>query len=127
MLRVASVALLLLVAGGCTSDKSEGRPPARSDVTSESKPSRTLSARFAYDVQREFVDPTNCPARSVQFKDTSLGSPTGWRWDFGDGSTSSERNPLRDPPSRAGEAVTLTVTQGDESASVTKVVNYGPC
>jgi PKD repeat protein len=30
---------------------------------------------------------------SVQFLDQSTGSPTIWRWDFGDGTTSTEQNP----------------------------------
>ena len=29
----------------------------------------------------------------VQFSDTSGGTPTSWSWDFGDGTSSSERNP----------------------------------
>ena len=29
----------------------------------------------------------------VSFTDTSTGSPTSWAWDFGDGATSTERNP----------------------------------
>ena len=31
---------------------------------------------------------------SVQFSDKSLGIPTSWAWEFGDGGTSTERNPL---------------------------------
>ena len=31
---------------------------------------------------------------AVQFNDTSLYSPTSWFWDFGDGSTSNEQNPI---------------------------------
>jgi len=30
---------------------------------------------------------------SVKFTDTSTGNPTRWKWDFGDGETSGERNP----------------------------------
>jgi YVTN family beta-propeller protein len=30
---------------------------------------------------------------SVQFNDTSTGSPTSWSWDFGDGNTSTEKDP----------------------------------
>ncbi len=30
---------------------------------------------------------------TVTFTDTSTGSPDNWRWDFGDGTTSSARNP----------------------------------
>ena len=31
---------------------------------------------------------------SVQFTDKSLGIPTSWAWEFGDGGTSTEKNPL---------------------------------
>ncbi len=31
---------------------------------------------------------------AVQFTDTSTGSPRSWRWTFGDGTNSTERNPL---------------------------------
>ncbi|MFM2136581.1 MAG: hypothetical protein RL021_1981 [Bacteroidota bacterium] len=31
---------------------------------------------------------------NVQFSDSSLGNPTGWLWDFGDGDTSRAQNPL---------------------------------
>ena len=30
---------------------------------------------------------------TVQFKDTSLGIPTSWFWEFGDQGTSTEKNP----------------------------------
>ena len=30
----------------------------------------------------------------VSFTDTSTGEPTSWTWDFGDGTTSTERNPV---------------------------------
>ncbi len=36
---------------------------------------------------------TVCMGNAVSFQDTSLGFPTGWAWDFGDGSTSTLQNP----------------------------------
>jgi len=35
----------------------------------------------------------NAPLK-VQFCDTSTGAPVSWNWDFGDGSTSTEQNPV---------------------------------
>jgi hypothetical protein len=32
--------------------------------------------------------------RLVAFKDLSVGKVTSWKWDFGDGETSTEQNPL---------------------------------
>ncbi len=42
---------------------------------------------------------------TVGFTDTSIGVPTSWLWDFGDGSTSTEQN-----PSHAYPAGTFTVS-----------------
>ena len=40
------------------------------------------------------ASPTSGPAPlSVQFTDSSTGTPTSWTWSFGDGETSSERHP----------------------------------
>ncbi|GEM_PF-1138406 len=33
---------------------------------------------------------------TVQFQDASIGSPTTWYWDFGDGQTSEEQNPTHE-------------------------------
>jgi PKD repeat protein len=32
--------------------------------------------------------------RLVAFKDLSVGKVTSWSWDFGDGETSTEQNPI---------------------------------
>ena len=37
---------------------------------------------------------TNCPPLVVSFQDSSLGSVTSWFWDFGDGATSANENPI---------------------------------
>ncbi len=49
---------------------------------------------------------------SVQFRDLSTGVPTSWLWDFGDGTTSNERNPLHTYTSSGAFDVTLTVGNG---------------
>ena len=42
-----------------------------------------------------FVNPNPACARiPVQFNDTSTGNPTNWSWEFGDGNTSNEQNPV---------------------------------
>ncbi|MEP6625809.1 MAG: PKD domain-containing protein, partial [Acidimicrobiia bacterium] len=46
----------------------------------------------------------------VQFTDASVGGVTGWAWDFGDGSTSAEQNPLHTYVGNGKYTVKLTVT-----------------
>ena len=46
---------------------------------------------------------------SVQFADTSAGSPTSWAWDFGDGSTADVQNPAHTFASPGTYVVGLTV------------------
>jgi PKD repeat protein len=60
---------------------------------------------------------------SVQFTDTSLGGPTSWNWDFGDGTNSSEANPDHIYMTVGGYTVSLTVT--NSRGSNTKIrTNY---
>ncbi len=50
------------------------------------------------------------PDQSVQFTDTSTGSPTSWSWSFGDGYTSSTRNPSHTYGAAGTYTVRLTAT-----------------
>jgi PKD repeat protein len=61
----------------------------------------------------------------VQFTDRSVGRPTTWKWDFGDGQTSTLQNPKHTFTSPASFDVRLTVTRGDISDSTTNIVNIG--
>ena len=47
---------------------------------------------------------------TVAFTDTSRGSPTTWRWDFGDGSNSTSRNPSHTYTDVGKYTVSLTTT-----------------
>ncbi len=68
-------------------------------------------------------------ARTVQFTDTSTGTPTAWAWDFGDAtyvgpvdSVSTLQNPthiFEGPP--GARTISLTVTNGDGTDVETKV------
>jgi uncharacterized membrane protein len=46
---------------------------------------------------------------TVAFTDTSTGGPTSWRWDFGDGNTSTSQNPVHEFAPGDSYVVTLTV------------------
>jgi C1A family cysteine protease len=53
----------------------------------------------------------------VAFKDRSLRRPISWLWDFGDGQTSTDRNPVHSYANAGTYTVTLTVknTGGEDS------------
>ena len=55
---------------------------------------------------------------SVQFTDKSDGVPTSWQWDFGDGTTATERNPTHQYTTLGTYTVKLTVsnTNGQDVA-----------
>ncbi|MGD1031659.1 MAG: PKD domain-containing protein [Opitutaceae bacterium] len=46
----------------------------------------------------------------VAFKDLSVGKITSWKWDFGDGTTSTEQNPIHQFKRASAMAVILDVT-----------------
>lgn len=62
---------------------------------------------------------------AVQFNDTSTSDApiVNWFWDFGDGSTSTERNPLHTYTSPGSYSVTLTAANAYRYHSITKT-NY---
>jgi PKD repeat protein len=64
---------------------------------------------------------------TVQFTDTSSGSPSAWAWNFGDGATSSEQNPQHVFANPGTYTVTLTATNtSGSSAPVTKTITVSP-
>jgi len=60
--------------------------------------------------------------RQVNFVDKSTGSPTSWLWDFGDGDTSTERNPIHVYGAAQQYTVMLTVSNAAGSNSASDVV-----
>jgi PKD repeat protein len=57
---------------------------------------------------------------NVAFTDTSTGSPTGWKWNFGDGTTSTKQNPTHKYSKAGNYTVVLTVSNAAGSNTVTK-------
>jgi PKD repeat protein len=57
---------------------------------------------------------------AVQFTDTSSGTPTGWAWDFGDGTTSSAQNPSHTYTAAGTYTVTLTASNSAGSDTATR-------
>ncbi|MGM0650699.1 MAG: PKD domain-containing protein, partial [Bacteroidota bacterium] len=65
-----------------------------------------------------------CGSLTVQFTDLSLNDPDTWSWDFGDGSTSTEENPLHTYSSPGIYTVELTATNsyGSDTHSITDYI-----
>ncbi len=59
---------------------------------------------------------------SVRFTDTSEYNPTGWLWNFGDGNTSTEQNPVHTYNIKQEYDVTLTATNQSGNNSITKTI-----
>jgi PKD repeat protein len=58
---------------------------------------------------------------SVTFTDTSTGSPTGWYWTFGDGTNSTEQNPVHTYTAAGRYTVTLTASNASGNTTKTKI------
>jgi uncharacterized delta-60 repeat protein len=66
----------------------------------------------------------------VFFTDQTSGNPTAWLWDFGDGKTSTRRNPSNTYYDMGYHAVSLTATTANGEDTITKtdyvyVTDYG--
>lgn len=57
---------------------------------------------------------------NVSFYDRSGGSPDTWRWDFGDGASSSEENPTHLYATPGSYSVTLTVSREDQTDTIAR-------
>lgn len=74
------------------------------------------------------ADKTNgCGTLTVQFKDETQGSPTNWKWEFGDGGTSAQQNPVYTYSKPGTYDVKLTATNafGGNPLSKTAYINVG--
>jgi hypothetical protein len=54
--------------------------------------------------------------RRVSFKDETSGQATSWQWEFGDGTTSTEQNPIHQYKNGGDYTVVLNV-KGPEGSS----------
>ena len=63
-----------------------------------------------------------CSPLEVQFTDTSQGDPTSWSWDFGDGGTSTEQNPIHTFLSTGSFEVLLEASKGTDTHSINQAV-----
>jgi PKD repeat protein len=61
---------------------------------------------------------------TVQFNDTSTGSPISWNWSFGDGSLSTSRNASHSYPNAGTFTVSLNVTNAAGVSNLTVKTGY---
>ncbi|HPS88798.1 MAG TPA: PKD domain-containing protein, partial [Methanosarcina vacuolata] len=67
------------------------------------------------------ASPTSGPVPfNVSFTDNSTGSPASWKWAFGDGNTSTEKNPVHTYNKTGGYTVSLTVDNSGSSSTETR-------
>lgn len=88
----------------------------RCSVREPNNPGDDLAASFTFSP----AAPT--PGQTVQFTDTSTGSPNSWLWDFGDGATSTAQNPGHSFSELGAYTVSLTVRNSSGSDQVSRTV-----
>ncbi len=94
------------------------KPPA-----SDSKPpASTLPVADFWGTPKSGYKPL-----SVTFNDTSTGTPTAWKWDFGDETYSTAKNPVHTYSEAGIYSVTLTVSNAAGTNTLTKpnYINVG--
>lgn len=101
----------LTVSDGVTSDSED-----KSITVKEKIVVPVVTANFKSDVTSGKVPLT------VKFTDTSSGGPTSWKWNFGDGNTSTSQNPVHIYSTVGTYSVTLTATNGTASDYITKSI-----
>jgi PKD repeat protein len=83
-------------------------------------PGPDLEAFFPFDW-------SNCILFECAFLDGSSGGPTSWLWDFGDGNTSTEQNPIHNYTTYGVYEVSLTVSNdgGTTTSTYTRRIPVG--
>ncbi len=67
-----------------------------------------LEAKFRKKIEAQWsFKVVDMERRLVAFKDQSEGKVTSWRWDFGDGETSTERNPIHEYKTTGDGTITV--------------------
>jgi hypothetical protein len=66
---------------------------------------------------------TPVSGHTMQFQDTSSGTPTSWTWDFGDGGASNQQNPSHTYAAAGPYSVKLTACNAGGCNQTVKVIN----
>lgn len=89
-----------------------------------------MNDTFTIAIQRPpvaaFTFVVNNSTRQVAFKDESTPKPTSWKWEFGDGQTSTVQNPTHTYSASAGDSflVKLTVSNAVGSSEISQQVTF---
>lgn len=85
----------------------------------------TVSTTMLIELEAQFtaVPTSGLAPLSVRFTDTSIGSPTSWNWDFGDGGTSTTQNPTHTYATAGAFTVTLTVSNATTIDTASQVID----
>jgi PKD repeat protein len=85
-----------------------------------------INDTFSVGIQRppvaDFTFVVSSSTRQVAFKDASTPKPSSWRWEFGDGETSTAQNPTHTYSEAGTYLVTLTVRNPVGESSISKQV-----
>lgn len=75
------------------------------------------------------IDPTGGNPLTVSFVDLSLGGVTSWSWSFGDGTTSTDQNPIHTYAAEGTYTVSLDITtvDGCESSATFEICVGANC
>ncbi len=83
-------------------------------------PQAPIADFFSPEVYHTETSGGSITKKTVSFIDNSIGSPTSWLWDFGDGNTSTEQNPTHMYDKEGGYTVNLTVRNNLGSDKISK-------
>ena len=122
----------LLVGDGAISKRAirtinvAGRPTKVPSVKSQTVPAPDEAARIEdkSPLTPSFNFTPSSPAvkQSVQFMDASSGTPTSWRWDFGDGSSSKRQNPSHQYAAAGSYRVRLSVGKDSDIETTSRTL-----
>jgi PKD repeat protein len=101
---------------------------AQSKMSTSSALTTRITTASALSLRAAFTYSPTYPVegQTVRFTEASTGSPSSWQWNFGDGTTSTVRNPTHAYRSSGFRKVTLKVTSSAGSKLTTRTLTVVP-
>ena len=121
LLRVCMVGLPVVLLSGCGGSEEKPAPTTTTTVAQPTSPPTTVATgdanaddeEYELDVIAEAEPDEGAPPLKVQFTasvEEEEGGPFKFKWDFGDGSSSTDQNPSYTYPKEGEFTATLEVT-----------------